>query len=427
MQYQRPEKPVLITPRIIIHGGAGNITRQNLSPESYQVYRRALLSILARANAQLQEPQASALDVATYAVSLLEENPLSNAGRGAVYTTAGTHELEASVMVSAGSRKRGVGVMKVRQAKSPITLAREMLLRGEHDDGDGAHGHNQLEGEICDRLNHAWGLESVKPSYFWTRRKWDEHRIGLGLSHDDATYRKHKQRADGVVSLAEPESPHTVDGQNVDDPSWNGRDYLPQGTVGAVVLDSSGVLCVATSTGGLTNKLPGRIGDTPTLGAGFWAEQWQERRPQPEKDRSTSWLQACLPNLSSYTARGPAPECTIRAVAMSGTGNGDSFLRMNAARTAAAIARYAGDTSNRSIALQNAVTAVAGPHGQLQQSAGHRWKHTGEGVGGIIGIELVEGRGHIVYDHNCGGMFRAYVVDTGHTHFGVFQDEKEIL
>ncbi|KAF2211620.1 hypothetical protein CERZMDRAFT_42993 [Cercospora zeae-maydis SCOH1-5] len=413
MQYQRPEKPDPIAPRIIIHGGAGNITRQNLTPESYHVYRRALISIIGRANAQLQEPHASALDVATFAVSLLEENPLFNAGRGAVYTTAGTHELEASVMVSTGSRKRGVGVMKVRQAKSPIKLAREMLVRGEEDDGGGARGHNQLEGEMCDRLNHAWGLESVKPSYFWTRRRWDEHRVGL-------------ERADGVASLAETESSQ-VDGQNVDDPSWNGNDYLPQGTVGAVVLDSSGVLCVATSTGGLTNKLPGRIGDTPTLGAGFWAEQWQDRRPQPD-NQSPNWLQACFPGLHSYTALEPAPECTIRAVAMSGTGNGDSFLRTNAARTAAAIARYAADTShNQPITLQNAVTAVAGPHGQLQQSAGDRWKHTGEGEGGIIGIELVEGRGHIVYDHNCGGMFRAYVDDNGHTHFGVFQDEKEIL
>ncbi|CAK1355355.1 putative isoaspartyl peptidase/L-asparaginase [Cercospora beticola] len=424
MQYQRPEKPSPVAPRIIIHGGAGNITRQNLSPESYQVYRHALLSILKRARAQLPNPQASALDVATYAVSLLEENPLFNAGRGAVFTTEGTHELEASVMVSTGYRKRGVGVMKVRTAKSPIKLAREMLLRGELDDGGGAHAHNQLEGETCDRLNHDWGLESVKPSYFWTRRRWDEHRIGLGLPHDNDTYRKHKQLADGDDSLPEKDELQ-VDPQTWDDPSWNGSDYLPQGTVGAVVLDSSGVLCVATSTGGLTNKLPGRIGDTPTLGAGFWAEQWQERKPQ-EDNLSTSWLQACLPNFTSYTALDMAPESTFRAVAMSGTGNGDSFLRTNAARTAAAIARYA-ETSTRKISLQNAVTAVAGPHGQLQQSAGDRWKRTGEGEGGIIGIELIEDRGHIVYDHNCGGMFRAYVDDNGHAHFGVFQDEKRTL
>lgn len=111
---------------------------------------------------------------------------------------------------------------------------------------------------------------------------------------------------------------------------------------------------------------------------------------------------------------------------MSGTGNGDSFLRTNAARTAAAIARYA-ETSKRKVSLQNAVTAVAGPHGQLQQSAGDKWKRTGEGEGGIIGIELIEDRGHIVYDHNCGGMFRAYVDDNGHAHFGVFQDEKGTL
>lgn len=106
---------------------------------------------------------------------------------------------------------------------------------------------------------------------------------------------------------------------------------------------------------------------------------------------------------------------------MSGTGNGDSFLRINAVRTAAAIARYSGSATS----LQTAVTAIAGPHGQLQLSAGDRWHKTGEGEGGMIGIELKDERGHIVYDHNCGGMFRAWIDDDGVPRFGVFQDEKD--
>ena len=255
MQYARQEKARPIAPRIIIHGGAGNITRDNLPEASYKAYSRALLEILHRASIELQKPNATAIDVATYAVSLLEKNPLFNAGHGAVYTTNGTHELEASIMVSRGYIKRGVGVMQVRHVKSPITLARELLVRGELENGGGGQGHCQLTGETCDRLAHEWGLEMVQPSYFWTRKRWDEHRRGLGLEHDDATYERHRREADDEDDSrsSDDESNPEADAQH--DPSWDGKEYLPQGTVGTVVLDSEGVLCVCTSTGGLTNKV----------------------------------------------------------------------------------------------------------------------------------------------------------------------------
>jgi L-asparaginase len=179
------EKQGKITPRIILHGGAGNINRENLPPEAYNAYKDALKSIVNDAHAGLRLPGATALDVATYAVSLLENNGLFNAGHGAVFTTAETHELEASVMVSRGYRKRGVGIMKATRAKNPIKVAREMLIRGEEKNGGGAQGHCQLEGAIVDRLTEEWGLETVKPSYYWTRRRWDEHRRGKIL------FRKH--------------------------------------------------------------------------------------------------------------------------------------------------------------------------------------------------------------------------------------------
>ncbi|KXT04635.1 hypothetical protein AC578_2098 [Pseudocercospora eumusae] len=433
---EAPEKPGSVTPRIIIHGGAGNITRENMPRASYKAYRYALLDIVESAHVELCKPGSTALDIAVGAVALLEQNPLFNAGKGAVYTTAGTHELEASVMVSRGYVKRGVGVMSVKKAKSPIRLAREMLIRGNEVDGGGAQGHCQLEGAICDELNDRWGLESVKPSYFWTRRRWDEHRRGLGLSHDDETYERMKREAD--ASCSEALSEHV----RADDPStdpdtmmfgdihWDGKEYLPQGTVGAVVLDSTGTLCAATSTGGLTNKLPGRIGDTPTLGAGFWAEQWYSAptlmpTAVSPLSRVSSLLGDCIPNLQGYNV---VPRhyvnddgSALRAVAMSGTGNGDSFLRVNAVRTSAAIARY----GNRStISLQSAITAVAGPNGQLQQSAADRWQKTGEGEGGIIGIELRDGEGHVVFDYNCGGMFHAWIDTTGHPRFKLFQNDK---
>ncbi|CAK3955503.1 isoaspartyl peptidase L-asparaginase [Lecanosticta acicola] len=448
-------KPERISPRIIIHGGAGNITPENLPVQSYNAYREALIEIVGKSNTKLLEPGARAIDIATYAVSLLEKNLLFNAGRGAVYTTAGTHELEASVMVSNGYRKRGVGVMGVKKAKSPIKLAKEMLVRGELADGGGAQGHCQLHGETCDRLAEEWGLDLAKPSYFWTRRRWDEHRRGLGLPHDDESYEEAKedadrghackssQRAGGCDALdsfeSTPSESDTEDERNeescISEIGWDGKEYLPQGTVGAVVLDSFGTLCVATSTGGLTNKLPGRIGDTPTLGAGFWSEEWFDSQVRSTEVSSTALLSQlfssigdCLPSLSGYTPL-PAPtakgESGIRAVAMSGTGNGDSFLRTNAVRTAAAIARYSSKSTRAEsgrVSLQQAVNAVAGPHGQLQRSAGERWHVTGEGEGGIIGIELVEGEGKIVFDFNCGGMFHAWVDDEGKKRFELFQD-----
>ncbi|EGP87949.1 uncharacterized protein MYCGRDRAFT_40961 [Zymoseptoria tritici IPO323] len=405
-----------IEPRLILHGGAGNITPDNLPPQAQKEYREALFGILRKANAKLLSG-ASALDVATYAVSLLELNPLFNAGHGAVYTREGRHELEASVMVSKGYNKRGVGVMRVTKAKSPIKLAREMLIKGQLPDGGGAQGHCQLAGEMCDQLAEEWGLELVKPSYFWVRKRWDEHRRGLGLAHDDETYERMKRE---------------VDGKSTADIHWDGKEYLPQGTVGAVALDSTGAICCATSTGGITNKLPGRIGDTPTLGAGFFAEQWDVPKDPPALIspaplfQMSALLSDCLPSIAPrLSAASPPslnPQIGYRAVGMSGTGNGDSFLRIAAVRTAAAMAPH-----SSGVTLQQAVTAIAGPHGELQRSAGDRWHKTGEGEGGIIGLELdANGQGHVVFDHNCGGMFRAFLDDVGQEQFGVFHPKSGI-
>lgn len=441
------EKRSKVAPRIIIHGGAGNITRDNLPPKAYDTYRQALLDVLHAASSRLRGADASALDVATYAVTLLENNALFNAGHGAVYTTAGTHELEASVMVSRGYRKRGVGIMNVRRAKNPILVAREMLIRGEEEDGGGAQGHCQVQGAEVDRLATDWGLEMVSPSYYWTKRRWDEHRRGLGKNHDDETYKRHKKAADEYDALAgDIHARGTGGGIHIDEIGWDGKEYLPQGTVGAVVLDSFGTVCCATSTGGLTNKLPGRIGDTPTLGAGFWAEEWYHTRgfsPSPDilDTHSLPSLAAlmsdCLPGLAGYI-RIPTPITQqsrikkvqrVRAVGMSGTGNGDSFLRLSAVRTAAAMAQFKSHNDDKHteraepFPLQSAVTEVAGPHGLLQQSAENRWHKTGEGEGGIIGIDFNGGEGEIVYDFNCGGMFHTWIDDCGVAKFQVFRDQ----
>ncbi|KAI9776056.1 MAG: hypothetical protein M1835_005619 [Candelina submexicana] len=417
-----------ITPRLIIHGGAGNITRKNLPKASYNAYCSALLATMRAAN-DLLAAGGTALDASTHAVSLLEDIPLFNAGKGAVFTRAGTNELEASVMVSRGKRKRGCGVMLLKRVKNPILLAREMLLRGEEGNGGGAQEHCQLSGEDVERLARKWNCEMVEPGYFFSQKRWDQHRRGL-------------ERESGASwGLSSASDVKGISNVELEDENSEVEEYLPRGTVGCVALDQWGTLCVATSTGGLTNKLPGRIGDTPTLGAGFWAEEWIENPPSTEYPQPralplyqhlisipahlTAILCSCLSNLTTYTSLAqddfegtkPTPR-KARAVAMSGTGNGDSFLRTAAARTAAAITRF----STPTIPLSAAVTQLIGPGGEMQRSAGDRWGKTGEGEGGIIGIELVNGKGRIVQDFNCGGMFRAWVDDRGTERVMVFKE-----
>lgn len=408
MEYKPQSKPT-VAPRLIIHGGAGNILPANLPPAKYKLYHDSLLNILCNVHHQLTYPSSpplSALDAVTHAVTLLENNPLFNAGHGAVFTRDGINELEASVMVSRGLKKRGVGVMGLRHVKNPIQLARAMLLHGESDldggtaAGIGAQGHAQLHLHSAEALAAQWGLEMVDPEYFFVQTRWDEHVRGL-----------QRERSAGNNGLA----------------TWDREEFVSQGTCGAVALDADGVLAVATSTGGMTNKLRGRIGDTPTLGAGFWAEQWEEevRAPGPPLvlGESLKGLMAdCLPSLSAYvpvSSEDRRAARKSRAVAMSGTGNGDSFLRIAAAHTAAAIARYRGSS------LQTAVSEVSGPGGELFKSAGDRWGKTGEGEGGVIGIEfrfthddgdaneVRSAESEIVSDFNCGGMFRAAVGKDG--------------
>ncbi|CAG8279706.1 unnamed protein product [Penicillium nalgiovense] len=430
-------KPASYKPTLIIHGGAGNIQRSKLPPALYAAHHASLQSYL-RSTHTLLKNGSTALDAAVHAVSLLEDDPLFNCGRGSVFTTAGTIEMEASVMVTSvhqdnatqpGSIKRGAGVMGVRNVRHPIRLARESLLRaGVAADGspvdDGGSMHSQLVGPYVETLARDWGLEFCPDEWFFTQKRWDEHMRGL-------------------KGEEEPVS-------------------LSQGTVGCVCLDQWGNLAVATSTGGMTNKLPGRIGDTPTLGAGFWAEAWDEivsdgGEAVPGDSltggllrEARNWLGDCMPAFlrnqaspvySSVSGDGSSRRLDVgsekvchsyqspvqyshrRAVAVSGTGNGDSFLRVAAARTTAAMLRFSSPGRFPS-GLADTVTAISGPGGELQRSAGSRWNKTGEGEGGIIGIEadlapanrvsdVKLHQGKVVFDFNCGGMWRAWVEEDG--------------
>ncbi|CZS96716.1 related to asparaginase [Rhynchosporium agropyri] len=387
MEYKKPSG---ITPRIIIHGGAGNITPANLSPSEHAQFHDSLLSILAQTHHFLTSPSSfplcsgsstSALDAATFAVSLLENNPLFNSGHGAVFTRDGINELEASIMVSKGKKKRGTGVMGLTRVKNPIKLAREMLLHGEEDlygedpnyTSRGAQGHSQLHRYSAEKLAKEWGMEMVDPSYYFTQERWDQHIQGLK-----------KEKVGGVST-------------------WDAESFFPQGTCGAVALDAEGVVCTATSTGGpalvLSETLKGLMAD-------------------------------CFPSLTAYS---PIPHCEsnmgmfvnrdriFRATGMSGTGNGDSFLRINAVRTISAIARYSSPSGK--VTLKDALAKVTGRDGDLQKSAGDRWQKTGEGEGGVIGIEVTavtdansaykSATSECLDDFNCGGMFRAAVNKRG--------------
>ncbi len=172
-------------------------------------------------------------------------------------------------MVSKGHRKRGCGVVLLKHVKNPILLAREMLIRGETDGGGGndggegdpsggsggAQGHCMLGGPTVEELAKKWGLKMVAEKYFFTKRRWEEHRRGLGEHSEGA-----EQNFDQVFPRGESELEKTAISYDIQE--WDGHEYLPQGTVGCCVLDQYGTLCVATSTGGLTNKLSGRIGDS---------------------------------------------------------------------------------------------------------------------------------------------------------------------
>ncbi|KAF4471341.1 hypothetical protein FALBO_1744 [Fusarium albosuccineum] len=319
---------------------------------------------------------ASALDAVVHAVSLMEDDPLFDAGRGSVFTSEGTIEMEASIMLTSlrddwratgdnGPIKRGAGVMLLNNVRHPIKLAREALLRAGVDvDGkrnnDGGNLHTQIAGPYAEQLAREWDVELKPDDWFRTDHRWEE-------------YQKNKGAA--IREFAKT-----------------------QGTVGCVCLDQWGDIVSGTSTGGLANKLPGRVGDTPVLGAGTWAETWEDSRASAE-------------SASDISTR------TRRAVGISCTGNGDTFLRVNASRTAAAMVRF-GNAD-----LGEALTAVAGPGGELQSCAGNRWQITGEGRGGMIGIEAEVpiqglrrvdelGKGKLVYDFNGPSLWRGWI-ETG--------------
>lgn len=215
------DKPVAL----VIHGGAGTMSREALTPEREAEIRADLDRALDAGHAVLREG-GSALDAVTAAVVVLEDSPHFNAGKGAVFNAEGVNELDAAIMD--GATQRAGAVAAIHRTKNPIRLARAVMERSRHV---------MLIGDGAETFGESVGIEFVDPSYFRTEHRWQQLQ--------DA-------KARDAAQAALP------------------RSYY-YGTVGAVALDVEGRIATATSTGGTTNKRWGRVGDTPVIGAGTYA------------------------------------------------------------------------------------------------------------------------------------------------------------
>lgn len=308
-------------PVIAIHGGAGTITRAAMDPAREREYSEALQHVL-RAGQRILADGGSALDAVTEAVRLLEECPLFNAGKGAVLTHAGTFELDAAVMD--GATLDAGAVACVTRLRNPVLAARAVLDHSEHV---------LFAGAGAEAFAEAQGLELVAPDYYFTQARHDQWQRARGtagmalLDHDAAAL-----AAQDKASAADPIDPDSK-----------------FGTVGAVACDSRGNLAAATSTGGVTNKRVGRVGDTPVIGAGCYADD---------------------------------------VAAVSATGTGEMFIRTVAAYDVSAQMRYAGlslEDSARRVVMEK-LRAI-------------------NGRGGLIAVDRA---GNVTLPFNTEGMYRGF-------------------
>ena len=224
---------------LVIHGGAGTLNKSQFTPALEAKYKSGLDSALLMGNAIL-EKGGTALDAVEATVKVLENNPLFNAAKGAVFTNEGVNELDAAIMdgktLAAGS------IAGVRTIKNPITAARAVMEKSEHV---------LLSGRGAEAFAAEQGIEMVDPSYFYTPERWK------GLQRA-----KQRDSLDKIKKVGQIAKASEVDEQ---------RRKEKYGTVGAVALDTHGNLAAATSTGGMTNKKWGRIGDAPIIGSGTYA------------------------------------------------------------------------------------------------------------------------------------------------------------
>jgi beta-aspartyl-peptidase (threonine type) len=286
---------------LIIHGGAGAPPRDSTTPEELQKTRDDLEKSLQAGYAAWKS--GSPLDAVEAAIKVMEDSPRFNAGRGAVFTRDGTNELDATIME--GTTKKAGAVGSVRRIKNPISAARVVMEKTEHV---------LLVGPGAERVAFSHGLTEVSPVYFWTEHRWRQ-------------MRRAAERAAGDKA----------------------------GTVGAVARDLQGRIAAGTSTGGMNYKMSGRLGDSPIIGAGTYADD---------------------------------ATCGI-----SGTGHGEVFIRYSVAFDAAARMRY------KKLGVQAACDEV---FAELPKEDG--------GVGGVIALD---GQGRVGVAYNTPSLVRAWITADG--------------
>jgi beta-aspartyl-peptidase (threonine type) len=300
---------------LVIHGGAGVMSKSAMSPERQAEYKATLNEALQLGEELLKEGT-KAPDVVVEVIQVLENSPLFNAGKGAVFTSDGKNELDASIME--GKTLNAGAVAGVRDIKNPIKAAREVMEHSEHV---------FLSGGGASEFAKQRGLEMVKNKYFFT----------------ESRYQSLKQLQKRERERTEKDN---------------------TGTVGCAVLDTHGNICAGTSTGGMTNKKYGRIGDSPVIGAGTYANN--------------------------------------KTCAVSCTGHGEYYIRLGFARDISALMEY----KNLSVA-----EACREEIRKLCEM---------NGTGGVIGLDA---NGNIAMEFNTSGMFRGFVKSTGEKEIAIFKNK----
>jgi beta-aspartyl-peptidase (threonine type) len=306
---------------LVIHGGAGTIRREQMSSEKEAEYLKALNDALDIGEKVLQSG-GTAMDAVEAVVVFLEDVPLFNAGKGAVFTHEGRNELDAAFMN--GATLEAGAVAGVTIVKNPIRLARAVMERSPHV---------MMAGKGAEEFAIAQGVDTVSPDYFFTQERWN------------ALERAKAEENKSSGFLFPPSQDNKF------------------GTVGCVALDKNGNIAAGTSTGGMTNKRYGRIGDSPIIGAGTYAEN---------------------------------ESCGVSA-----TGHGEFFIRYTVAHDLAALTKYKG------LSLAEAADLVV--HEKLKAAGGE---------GGLIALDK---QGNVVMPFNSEGMYRGYA-KPGERFVGIYKD-----
>ena len=342
---------------LAIHGGAGTIERDRMTPAQDAAYRAALTKALEAGSAVLAGG-GSALDAVQAAVELMEDDPLFNAGRGAVFTAAGRNELDAAVMD--GSNRAAGAVAGLTTTRHPIAAARAVMEKSPHV---------FLIGQGAETFAAAQGLEQVPPAFFFTERRWQ------GLV--DAL----KARNLPIPDRPERAPPPPAVPMAANDPSAPPLNEQKFGTVGAVALDSQGRLAAATSTGGMTAKQWGRVGDVPVIGAGTYASN----------------RDGC---------------------AVSATGDGEYFIRATVARDICARMAILAETrperlrqaADAAVARSGDPKAIGVAHELLPQTVAARAEIAdADSLGGKGGVIVMGLDGYAAFEMSTSGMYRGQV------------------